>query len=76
MKPKSDHRQINQTYFQASRVFYQGDFNGHGEGWYFMLGHSKPYGPFKNKDVTNAALADLVKRLSNGEPGENVQQQG
>jgi len=72
MKPKLDHRQINQAYLQASRVFYQDDYNGSGEGWYFILGHSKPCGPFQDEGVTNTMLEELVKHLSNGGPEEGV----
>jgi len=76
MNQKADHRLINQAYFQASRVFYQRGFNGHGEGWYFMLSDNHPYGPFSNMEAASTSLEAIVKCLSDGEFQEGGQHQG
>jgi len=76
MKQKSDHKKTNKDDVLYSHIFYQRDSNGRGEGWYFMLSHNEPYGPFPDKDVANTIIKELVKRLENGESEEDFQKQG
>jgi len=76
MKPKSGHTRINKHDVLYSHVFYQRDCDGRGEGWYFMLSHSRPYGPFKDKDLAHTILEGLVKRLENGESEDDIRDQG
>jgi len=76
MKSKSDKTQIDKGDVLYSHLFYQGDFDGRGEGWYFMLSHSKPYGPFPDKNVAKTVLEGLLKRLENGESEQDIQNQG
>jgi len=68
--------QINPDDLVYSHTFYQRDCNGRGEGWYFMLSHKSPYGPFPNKDVANTILEGLIERLSNGESEEDFRNHG
>jgi hypothetical protein len=75
MKGKSEQRKMVQGYFLYSRVRFLKDYNGRGEGWYFMLSPRKAYGPFPNKDVANTVLEGLLNRLANGESEENFQEQ-
>ena len=58
-----------------SHLFDQSDFYGCAEGWYFMLGHSKPCGLYFNKDIAHTIPEELVKCLENGESEEDIQNQ-
>jgi len=74
MKKKSNHRETTPDSLY-SHTFYQRDFDGRGEGWYFMLSHNKPYGPFSDKDTAITILEGLIKRLENGESEADIQNQ-
>jgi len=76
MNSKSDYGKNNKDDFLYSHIFYQRDCGGRGEGWYFMLSHNEPYGPFPDKDVANTIIKELVIRLENGESEEDFQKQG
>ena len=75
MKQGTDHNKSIHDYFLYSRVRFQRDFNGRGEGWYFMLTRRKVYGPFPDIDVANTILEGLLIRLANGESEEDFQEQ-
>ena len=68
MKSKSDKNDVI-----YSHLFYEKDFDGRGNGWYFMLSHNKPYGPFPDKDVATTVLKGLLKRLESGETIDDIQ---
>lgn len=75
MRQEADLKKNIHGYFLYSRVRYQRDYNGRGEGWYFMLTPRKAYGPFPDRDVANSILEGLLIRLANGESEEDFQQQ-
>jgi len=75
MRQESAHGKTVQGYFLYSRVRFQRDFNGRGEGWYFMLTPRKVYGPFPDKDIADNILEGLLIRLANGESEEYFQEQ-
>jgi len=75
MKQKSDQGRIIQGYFLYSRVRYQRDYDGRGEGWYFMLTPRRAYGPFPDQDIANTILEGLLLRLASGESEEDFQEQ-
>jgi len=75
MKRGTDHQKIVQDYFLYSRVRFQKDYNGRGEGWYFMLTPRRVYGPFPDMEMANTILEGLLLRLANGESEEDFQEQ-
>ena len=68
MKEKSDKSDVI-----YSHTFYEEDFDGRGDGWYFILSPNKPYGPFPDKDVAETVLKGLLRRLNSGESIEEIQ---
>ena len=55
-----------------SHIFYEKNFDGRGDGWYFILSPNRPYGPFPEKDVADTVLKGLLKRLHNGESIDDI----
>ena len=76
MKPKSGDDKTDGTDVIYSHIFYDQDFDGRGDGWYFMLSHNKPYGPFPDKDVAITVLKGLLQRLNSGESIDDLQKHG
>jgi len=76
MKKRPNHGNIDQDSVLYSHLFYQSDFNGRGEGWYFILSRNQPYGPFPDKEVANTILEGLVERLDKGESEEDIRDLG
>lgn len=75
MKQQPGNRERVQSYFLYSRVRFHKDYNGRGEGWYFMLTPRMAYGPFPERDIANTILEALLIRLANGEAEEDFQKQ-
>jgi len=51
---------MSQSRFRDQRVFHVDDPAGAAAGWYFEVREGPPHGPYRTRELADAALADYL----------------